>query len=174
MTTPSLGQDSIIGTFFDYKTNQQIQLHRNRIVRLESNHESGKHTQSKSYWVNEHGQFTIDKGDIDAIGDNFTFRIYMFLELGISTHAYASLEIKNIPKDSAKLVLTNIYLMPSCNTDSCCDGCFLLEDRKTINNGRYIVRTPYITYQVKILTDEIYPNFILECETDLKHDILKE
>ena len=77
LTNPSIGQDSITVTFFDYKTERQIQLPSDKkpLVSLISDNEP-RQRKMKIYKVNQNGQFTINKSDIDSIGDNFTFSVY--------------------------------------------------------------------------------------------------
>jgi hypothetical protein len=174
LTNPSIGQDSITATLFDYKTNRQLQLppDKKTLVSLISNNEPGQR-KTKFYRVNQNGQFTINKSDIDSIGDNFTFSVFGFYETNI--FSYADFEIKNITKDSFKIVLSKIYLTPSYWTNSCGSDCFLIDNRQTFKKKKFIVRTPYITYQVRRLPDKINQRlFDVKYVTDLKQDIVKE
>lgn len=174
LTNSSIGQDSIIVTLFDYKTDRQIQLPSDKspLVSLISNDESGKR-KIKFYKVNSNGQFAINKSDIDTIGDNFTFSVYDFYEIGV--FSYADFEIKNVPKDSVKIVLAKIYLSPSYWTNSCGSDCFLIDNSQTFKKKNYIIRTPYITYCVKRLPDKINQKLLaVKYVTDLKQDIVRE
>ena len=174
LTNPSIGQDSIIATLFDYKTNKQIQLPPDKrlSVLLISNNEPGQR-KTRFYYVNQNGQFTINKRDIDTIGDNFTFAFNNFSETGI--YSYADFEIRNISKNSVKMVFTKIYLTPSYLTNFCGSDCFLIDNRRTFKKDKFIVKTPDITYQVKRLPDKINQKLLdVKYVTDLKQDILKE
>ena len=173
-TNPSIGQDPITATLFDYKTGKQIQLpfDKRPLVSLISNNEL-RQRKMKFYNVNQNGQFTISKSDIDTIGDNFTFSVYDFYETG--AFSYADFEIRNVSKDSVNIVLSKIYLTPSYWTNSCGSDCFLIDNRRTFKKEKFIVRTPFITYQVKRLPDKINQKLLdVKYVTDLKQDIVRE
>jgi hypothetical protein len=170
----SIGQDSITVTLFDYKTDRQIQLRSNKkpLVSLLSNNKPGQR-KMKLYNVNQNGQFTISKSDIDTIGDNFTFSVNDFYETGV--FSYADFEIRNVSKDNAKIVLTKIYLTPSYWINSCGADCFLIDNRRTFKKEKFTVRTPYITYQVIRIPGKITQKLLdVKYVTDLKQDIIKE
>jgi hypothetical protein len=174
LTFPSIGQDSITVTLFDFITRQQLQLPADKrpLVSLISNSESGQR-KMKFYEVSQKGQFIINKSDIDKIGNNFTFSVYHFYESGIFN--YANFEIKNISKDSVKIILAKIYLIPSYWTNSCGSDCFLIDNHRTFKKERFVVSTPYITYQVRRQPKKINQKLLdVKYVSDLKIDILKK
>ncbi len=127
----------------------------------------------KIYRVNNNGQFNIFKSDIDTVGDYFTFSVWGFYRINI--FSYADFEIINIPKDSVKIILSKVYLKPSYWTNSCGSDCYLIDNHHTFKKEKFIVSTPYITYQVKRFPKKIDQKMLnVKYVTDLKYDIIKE
>lgn len=83
----------------------------------------------KFYKVDQDCQFAVNKSDTDSIGNNFTFSVSYFYEIGL--FSYTHFEIRNITKDSFKIVLSKIYLRPFYWTNSCGSDCFLIANHRT-------------------------------------------
>jgi hypothetical protein len=172
-TIISKGQETIKVTLVDHKTTLQLTLPTNfaPIVSLISNDESGKR-KMKIYNVNERGQFTFHISDLDLVGDNFTFSVNSFNDFKLFN--YADFEIKNIPKDSAEIVPSNVYLMPAYWTNSCGFDCFLIDNRRTFKKKEFIMTTPFISYKVRRLPEKINQSLLnVKYVSDLKQDIMK-
>ena len=169
-----LGQDTITVTLFDLKTNRPIKIQTDEkpLVSLVSNDEQGKR-KIKFYRVNSSGQFEITRDALDTIGNNFTFSVDDFYET--NRFSYANFEVRNISQDSAKIVLSQVYLTPSYWTNSCGADCFLIDNRRTFKKEKFIVSTPFLRYWVKRVPQKINQGLLnVKYVTDLREDIVIE
>jgi hypothetical protein len=163
-------QDSIKGTLLNFETKQQITLSYKTdtpTVALGDDSKSGL----RFYKVDKNGNFYIPVKDMQTFGKRINFTLLNFYG---AHYNYADFEIHNIPNDSIKFYLSKVFLKPAYWINSCGSDCFLINNKKTFREIKFLVTTDSVRYFVNRIPENIKQStlgvkYISELKKDIPH-----
>jgi hypothetical protein len=165
----SKAQIRISGQLFDLKSRKSIELRKSdEMPRIWLQGDS----KLIGFFADTAGKFDFSMSEIEKLGDTLTFSISYFNVDNLNN--YADFEIRNIPQDKLKEVLSQLYLTKAYWIPSCGKDCFTVNAKRTFRKKLIEVQTSYMTYYMrrypsKIRKSELCAKYI----TDLNKDLIK-